>query len=247
VALLQKISRRLLRWYIDPLVEEQNTFNAAVAQSLEEFYRQIVALRLQLELTDQGAPEQTEKDILATAPLPAEPDLPLQHRLRLAFFTPLSPLKTAVADHSEGLLSPMGDYADIDLYIDDGYQPNNPNISERFAIYNHREFPDKVHDYDAVLYAMGDNADSHGYVYDMLQRFPGVVILHDSTLHRFMIGHTLHHGDTDGYLEEMEYAYGIGDLRTAEQVLSGYGESLITRYPLIERVLDLAQGIIVHT
>jgi glycosyltransferase involved in cell wall biosynthesis len=234
-ALLKKVTRRLLRWYIDPLVEEQNAFNAAVAQSLETFHHEIALIRRQLEPVEQEAPQPMLPPIFPTLH---------RHRLRLAFFTPLSPLKTAIADHSEGLLPHMGEFADVDLYIDDGYQPTNPAIVERFASYNHRQFPTR--EYDAVLYAMGDNADFHTYIYDALQRVPGVVILHDTTLHRFMAGRTLQKGDTDGYLDEMDYAYGLRDLRMARQVLAGYGEAIIARYPLFERVVDKAQGIIVH-
>ena len=34
-AYAQKIVRRLLRWYIDPIVEQQNAFNTAVVRALE--------------------------------------------------------------------------------------------------------------------------------------------------------------------------------------------------------------------
>lgn len=246
VAVLQKITRRLLSWYIDPLIEEQNTFNAAVIQNLQVLYNQVTSLRLQLDLDGYVVPEHSGADTAASPLFSLVQDRPLRHRLRLAFFTPLSPLKTAIADHSEGLLVPLAGHADVDLYIDDGYQPTNPTIVERFAIYNHCEFPQRARDYDAVLYAMGDNADFHAYIYQALLRYPGVVILHDITLHRFMIGLTLRRGDIDRYLEEMEYAYGLRDLRVAEQVLAGFGEAFITRYPFIERVLDSALGVIVH-
>ena len=238
-AVLQKITRRMLRWYINPLVEEQNRFNAAVALGLETLYQEIARFQLQTELTQTSgfAPPQRA----------ARPPEPVLHkRLRLAFFTPLSPLKTAIADHSEGLLPHLGDSAEVDLYIDDGYQPTNPTIVERFAIYNYREFPAQAGRYDAILYAIGDNASFHSYIYDSLLRYPGIVILHDTTLHRFMIGRTLHRGDVEGYLDEIEYAYGLRDLRIAERIQAGYGQSLVARYPLIERVIDQAQGVIVH-
>ena len=40
IAYAQKISRRLLRWYINPLVEQQNTYNAAVAEVLASLQSQ---------------------------------------------------------------------------------------------------------------------------------------------------------------------------------------------------------------
>ena len=241
IAALQKVTRRLLRWYIDPLVKEQNDFNAAAVQSLERLHEEIVSLRRQIaSLARQPARASAETD--QSFALSLRPSL--QRRLRLAFFTPLSPLKTAIADHSEGLLPHMADLADVDLYIDDGYEPSNPKILERFDIHNYRTFP--IRDYDAVLYAMGDNASFHTYIYDTLQRVPGVVILHDTTLHRFTMDRTLHQLDTEGYLDEIEYAHGLRDPSIPEQVLAGHGDMFIHRCPLIERVVDLAQGVIVH-
>jgi len=45
VALFQKVVRRLLRWYINPIVEQQNNFNAAVAEGFDDLHDQIVQLQ----------------------------------------------------------------------------------------------------------------------------------------------------------------------------------------------------------
>lgn len=166
--------------------------------------------------------------------------------MRIAFFTPLTPLQTAIADHSEGLLPHMVKHAQIDLFIDDGYRPTNPLILAQSAVYNYREFPVRAQDYDLVVYAMGDNADFHGYMYEILQRYPGVVILHDITLHHFIIGLTLARGDVEGYLSEMHYAYGEEGMEAAKRVIAGRGDDVYTAYPLVERVLDASLGVIVH-
>ena len=41
-ALAQKVVRGLLRWYINPIVEQQNRYNQAVAEALEEMWQEIV-------------------------------------------------------------------------------------------------------------------------------------------------------------------------------------------------------------
>jgi hypothetical protein len=41
MALAQKVTRRLLRWYVDPIVQQQNEFNAAVAETLDRLWRQV--------------------------------------------------------------------------------------------------------------------------------------------------------------------------------------------------------------
>lgn len=166
--------------------------------------------------------------------------------MRIAFFTPLSPLKTAIADHSEGLIPHLANLADVDLVIDTGYEPTNPEITRCFNIYNFRDFPAQADRYDAVLYAMGDDASFHGYIYHMLQKFPGVVILHDATLHRTMIHLTLGQGRPELYHREMRYAYGISDPNIPQQIISGHGDEYVRRYPFFERVVDSSLGVIVH-
>lgn len=41
VAILQKVCRRLLRWYINPLVAQQNEFNEAAVAALQDVYRYV--------------------------------------------------------------------------------------------------------------------------------------------------------------------------------------------------------------
>lgn len=48
VALAQKVTRRLLCWYITPLVDDQNRYNAAVAEALEALSRENAQLRSKL-------------------------------------------------------------------------------------------------------------------------------------------------------------------------------------------------------
>jgi hypothetical protein len=48
VAVSQKLVRRLLRWYINPIVEQQNRFNAAVAHSLDMLWAEIAHIQVQV-------------------------------------------------------------------------------------------------------------------------------------------------------------------------------------------------------
>ena len=48
VAVAQKLVRRLLCWYINPIVEQQNRFNAAVAQSLDVLWAEVAHIQVQI-------------------------------------------------------------------------------------------------------------------------------------------------------------------------------------------------------
>lgn len=54
ICYLQKITRRLLRWYINPIVDQQNAFNSAVADALDEQYRTLASLEARLTRLEQG-------------------------------------------------------------------------------------------------------------------------------------------------------------------------------------------------
>ena len=166
--------------------------------------------------------------------------------MRIALFSPLSPLKTAVADHVEGLLPYLAEFADVDLYIDDGYVPNSPAVVGRLAVHSYREFPALAKGYDVIIYHMGNEPTFHGYIFRMLQKYRGIVVLHDLVLHHCILGLTLAKGDVEGYLNEMRYAYGKEGEVVAAQIMSGRGLELQYRYPLMERVLDNNRGVIVH-
>lgn len=56
VAAVQKVTRRLLRWYIDPLVEQQNEINASLLQSLQLLSQEVLLLRQQAS-AQEGAPD----------------------------------------------------------------------------------------------------------------------------------------------------------------------------------------------
>ena len=102
-------------------------------------------------------------------------------RPRIAFFSPLPPRISGIADYAVRLIEELKASYVIDLYHDAGYLPDlGLNVSD-FATYDGRLFDrnNAVIDYHAIVYQMGNSVDYHGYLYDILLRHPGVVTLHD--------------------------------------------------------------------
>jgi len=63
-AFVQRLTRRFLRWYINPIVEQQNAFNAAAERTLGLLVRantrlqgEVAALRRHLHLAEEGSTE----------------------------------------------------------------------------------------------------------------------------------------------------------------------------------------------
>ena len=168
--------------------------------------------------------------------------------MRIALFTPISPVQSALVDHIEGLLPKLAERFDLTVVTDGSYRPSHrifratgePHIPWMSC----GEFERGSDGFDLVIYQLGDEPSIHGYMFDALHRHPGLIFLHDLVLQHAIMGLTLNRGDPDAYVAEMRYSYGDEGERLARTVMLGEGESLFMRYPLVERVLDSCLAVV---
>lgn len=95
------------------------------------------------------------------------------------------------------------------------------------------------------LYHLGNNR-LHLDIYNQALQKPGVIVLHDAVLHHFLLG-TL---SADQYLAEWVFNYGewhrdLGAELWRDRAKSGT-DLRYFRYPLLRRVIEASQGVIVH-
>jgi glycosyltransferase involved in cell wall biosynthesis len=167
--------------------------------------------------------------------------------MRLAWFSPLPPQRSGIADYSAELLPHLAEHLELELFVDDGVRVD-PQIRARFPVHGDRAFPEMWERgrFDAVLYHLGNNVDYHARTWRTMARFPGVVVLHEAMLHHLVRGMTLSRGDLDGYVEEMRYAYGRTGHALARRSLDTGIPLDVWSYPLFERVVDSSLALIVH-
>lgn len=168
--------------------------------------------------------------------------------MRLAYFSPLPPQRSGIADYSEELLPHLARYAEIELFVADGYQPAG-SLSRQFRLYSYRRFPSLVstRGYDATIYHLGNNPNYHAMIYRMAVEYPGIVVLHEYVLQDLVRGITLNQGDPEGYVAEMRYCYGQTGVRLAQLMIETGQEVDSWTYPLFERVVDASLGLVVHS
>jgi glycosyltransferase involved in cell wall biosynthesis len=118
-----------------------------------------------------------------------------KRRPRLAFLSPLPPERTGIAGYAARLLPNLARHYEIFCVVD---QPEitNPWITAEFPIHDINWFESNVGKFDRVLYHFG-NSPAHKHMFDLIDRHPGVVILHD-----FFLSAAL------GWMEESGYAPG---------------------------------------
>ncbi|WP_019635695.1 glycosyltransferase family 4 protein [Paenibacillus fonticola] len=172
---------------------------------------------------------------------------------KIAYFSPLNPIRSGISDYSEDLLPELAKTYEIEVYVENGFQPQNTQLSEKCVIRNYAEFSRRFAEkqYSAILYHMGNNYSAHQKIYEFILKYPGIVVLHDYSLHHFFAAKTLEKGDLQAYRDEMLYCHGQEALNEVNRFLSGEippiweGDSI--SFPLNLRILDHSTGIIVHS
>jgi glycosyltransferase involved in cell wall biosynthesis len=164
--------------------------------------------------------------------------------VRVAYYSPLPPMKSGIADYSAELLPHLAGHCEIELIVDEGFRPEET----RFPVHGHRALPGLLAAgrFDAVLYQLGNNRDYHASIYRLLIDHPGVVVLHEYVIHHLVRDLTLFAGDPQAYVREMRYAYGrTGEAMARRCVATGVPLDPWS-YPLFERAVDASRGVIVH-
>jgi len=149
--------------------------------------------------------------------------------VRVAYFSPLPPSRSGVADYSTLLLPALRERIDVVVA--------EPGKRRPAA--------------DVALYHVGNDPDAHGWIVDELRANPGVVVLHEYVLHHLVAGITIGRGDPRAYLDAMERELGVPGrllgLGVLDNLLPLLWETQPERFPLSGTVLDNARGLIVHS
>ena len=103
--------------------------------------------------------------------------------MRLAFLSPLPPAPTGIADYSAEVLAFLVGLHEIEVFHDQREVERKrlpPTCRVRPVaefLASHRDQP-----FDLVIYQLG-NGPAHDFLYPLLARVPGLVVLHDLVLH----------------------------------------------------------------
>src|SRR5262252_5562821 len=130
--------------------------------------------------------------------------------MKLAYFSPLSPQRSGIADYSEELLPYLAESAEITLFVD-GFQPTNPDVISRFEILDYRKDAgvlNQLGSFDAVVYHMGNDHRYHTGICETMMEYPAILVLHDFGLHDFFFNLAQTRKDLRLYLDEIGACYG---------------------------------------
>ena len=159
--------------------------------------------------------------------------------MRLAWFSPLPPVRSGVADYSADVLPRLDHNWLVDTYVQQA--PIGPrSFSAHDFVWRNRLEP-----YDLVVYQIG-NAPCHDYMWAYLAQYPGLVVLHDARLHHARARSLLRGGRADAYRAEFRFDHPDTSPDFAEYAVEGLGGPIYYFWSMLRVVMTTARTIAVH-
>lgn len=171
--------------------------------------------------------------------------------MRLNWFSPLPPAKTAIADYTAQLLPTLAGRSEVVLWTDQAEW--DPDLERQTEVRRYQ--PGRVpwmelNCSSMNVYHVGNNPMFHGSIWQISRRHPGVMILHDLCLQDLFLGLFRDQlQDRAEYLTHMAHYYDgpgkMAALKFWNNTLSS--DAMAKHYPLTLLAVEGALGVLVHT
>ncbi len=139
--------------------------------------------------------------------------------MKAAYFSPMPPARTGVADYSAALVRALRQFVEVEV---------NPRSARGIPIYN-----------------LGNNP-LHREIHHRACAEPGIVILHDAVLQHFHLGYNDRDRYVSEFVYNYgEWARGLGGSLWEHRAASAH-DPLYFRYPMLKRAVEGARAVVVH-
>jgi glycosyltransferase involved in cell wall biosynthesis len=159
--------------------------------------------------------------------------------MRIAWFSPMPPVRTGVAACSAELVGALRAEHAIDVYAD--RFATGAVMSAHDFIWRHRRQP-----YDLTVYQLG-NSSHHDYQWPYLFRYPGLAVLHDAHLHHARAAALLRTRRPSDYRAEFAASHPGASPDLAELAVAGFDNHLYYEWPMRRLVVAASRMTAVHT
>src|SRR4051794_35908852 len=152
--------------------------------------------------------------------------------MKLAWFSPLPPVRTGISAVSAELVTALEQRGHaIDRY---------PVEAAHDFPWRHRQRP-----YDLVVYQFG-NSSHHDYEWAYALRYPGLVVLHDTHLHHARAAFLLRERRLAEYRSEFRWNHPEVSPDAAELAIAGFDSALYYEWPMVRALVDSSRLVAVH-
>ena len=147
-------------------------------------------------------------------------------RPRLAVWSPLPPQPSGISDYTAELLAELHTWADAEIFVDDALLPEQELLDSWPAFhYTAFERRHRWRPFDLAVYQLGASM-FHVYMLDAIQRWPGLLVLHDLTL---------------SYVRAALFAAGMPAEEVRRELLEGDGLEALVEYEDLARLEGAAR------
>jgi glycosyltransferase involved in cell wall biosynthesis len=179
--------------------------------------------------------------------------------MRLAWFTPLAPVRSGIASYSAMVLPALAARHEIAIFVgDDVWTARRSQARvgvDGFAVVDSPWGPirsaydfaplHQARPFDLVVYQLG-NAGCHDHMWGYLARYPGLVVLHDAQLHQSRAHALIARGRADDLRAELRFGHPDAPAGVAEWILAGLGNPGAPIWPFTAVPLAAARAVAVH-
>jgi glycosyltransferase involved in cell wall biosynthesis len=146
--------------------------------------------------------------------------------LRLAIWSPLPPSRSGIADHTAELLPALARRVELVAVVENVDAVEREAVGEVPLVQAPAPGAPFPADADLHLYQIG-NSPAHVFAYRAACARPGVVVLHEWTLHDLVWREAAERGDVASYLRAMRRSRGEEGSFVGRQVARGLGGDLL--------------------
>lgn len=175
--------------------------------------------------------------------------------MRLNWFSPLPPERTDIAHYTARLAPALMERFDVSFWTD--LKVDRHGLPSRADVRTFHSDHIEGHDFNAQffgglnVYNLGNDARFHAGIARVALKIPGVVILHDTRLHHFVLGlSSQEHPRFASYLKLARQFYGPGGEAKARDIIAADGRTVgehVREMPFAEAFADRALGVICHS
>jgi len=166
---------------------------------------------------------------------------------RLAFVSPLPPVRSGIADYARDLLPHVARDFDVELFVDDRHPLAAEGRYRDVPVHPAAELRRRHAEFRHVVYQLGNNLH-HRFVLELARDLPGTIVLHDLVLHHLFEEIAGLEDEWERYGEALRESYGEAGaavLRWKRWRLASERENFLL--PLFEPLAARSRGLIVHS
>lgn len=173
--------------------------------------------------------------------------------MKIAWFTPFSK-ESAIGYYSKLATEAIKEDYEIIIWVSVRDGENLLDSPMNIIRYDVNENLEELTKYDLIIYNFGNCYEYHIDIYKVSQLYNGILILHDVVMHNFFMGvWLLDENNQNGYIDYLGERYGDAVKKMAissfcGQIVPPFWETdKCAEYPFIEKTIQNAKGIIVHS